>query len=160
MLEVGKQWYGESNEFIPLAVEWLLDERFALNQSNWRDTNMELLASAVLLEFVHFLCLFGTAGDIKTSFWRPQRFLLGSEPVLTFIPTAGDVHLAIPEAVKDPECHLLRRCWVLEEKYQDCEANEWILLGKSPLFGRYALNKQLERFQAVRMQQRVFGRKS
>lgn len=156
MSEIGKQLYREDNNFILLAAVWLQN---ITDKSDCWNCDTGLLASAILLEFAHFLCLFGTSGAVSPTSWKPTPLFLGKEPALVFIPQSENIQLAVPEALIAPECSLLRRCWLLQANSKDPRPNEWVLVGKSPLLGRFSLSKRLSTSTDVRRHQRVFGQR-
>jgi len=139
---VAKTLYPEDFSSIPLQPEGM---------------TIDLKAAGVLLEFVHFLCLFGTSGTPNPSSFKPVPIRIRDEMALVFVPKSGRFKLAVPEVLLAEDLHFrfLRRCWILAEGR---EARPWSLLAKAPLLGWFNANRLLNRDMVdILKSQRVYG---
>ena len=148
------------------------DLMVALKNTNgkWPETAWSNQAAGFIMDFVNFLIIRGLPqrqlGPGQREEWRPVWV---SPPVggkvLTFVPP-GDIRVAIPAALLDPDYNHLARLWVLEPREEHDEEDatpdfsEWTLRGKSVLFSddvAIELMKLDNGF--VRQGLKVFGRK-
>lgn len=114
--------------------------RTALREAWWTDgTGIE--AAGFLMDFVNFVVLRGMPLRQLSHYetWRPLWMDSDSGKCMTFAPRTT-VRLAAPAAVRHEDYFCLARAWILQETGV---ADDWILRGKSVLFGDASFTQAL-----------------
>ncbi|KAK3711954.1 hypothetical protein LTR37_009266 [Vermiconidia calcicola] len=175
VFECGPEWmsdvcerYGVSRWKHDLDSAYQLMIALKNTDGRWPDSAWSHQATGFIMDFVNFLIIRGLPQRQMTQqeLWRPVWV---SNPeggkVVTFAPP-GNVKVAVPMALLDPDYIHLARLWVLQPRHELEEEtlahhNEWILLGKSVLFSDDISTDLLEIDNGMnRAGQKVFGRPS
>jgi len=181
IFECGPDWfedichlYGVSRWKQNGETAWNLLVALKSTDGRWPEHAWSAPAAGFVMDFVNFLVIRGIPQRqiIHREEWRPiwARTANGGK-VLTFVPP-GEVRLAVPTALLDPDYVHLARLWVLEARpsfsvpFHDHSPpspvegqRDWTLLGKSILFSDH-LASQLVHSKGGQWcdKQRVYGR--
>ena len=152
-------------ESVKKVTKWFLDPtNESTSWSTW-ETDLGCEDRVAMTMFVEDLMMGGLQG------WRDRPWLPvwfhgeDGEPVLSFAPKGDEIVLAVPVALQGVEHQSLLRCWVLRKASASKDSNatncnDWVLLGKTRLFGSKAFNESLSRMAVTKSQQKVWGRTS
>ena len=172
-LECGPDWledichrYGVSRWRQDLEGAWNLLVALKSTLGRWPESAWTKAAAGFIMDFVNFIIVRGMPQRqiIHSEHWRPIWMLTqGGGKILTFVPP-GQVCVAVPTALLDPDYVYLARLWILTPNrsapfQSNSSAMDWTLLGKSVVFSD---DKAMEELQTEtkgwRREQKVFGR--
>ncbi|KXL45440.1 hypothetical protein M433DRAFT_153567 [Acidomyces richmondensis BFW] len=181
VFECGPDWledichrYGVSRWKQNGESAWNLLVALKSTDGRWPEHAWSAPAAGFVMDFVNFLVIRGMPQRqiIHQEEWRPIWVpTANGGKLLTFVPP-GQIRLAVPTALLDPDYVHLARLWVLETRPSPCEPyydieqpslveeqRHWTLLGKSILFTDN-LASQLVHSKAGHWydNQKVFGR--